>query len=73
MPLDQAVLDHQVVARRDGPDGNRVMDVLAVAARRDMVVALLEAVRLAGLQPVGIDLSAFGMLRALGRSLGAQG
>jgi hypothetical protein len=21
MPLDQAVLDHQVVARRDGPDG----------------------------------------------------
>ena len=65
MPLDQAVLDHQVVARRDGPDGNRVMDVLAVAARRDMVVALLEAVRSAGLQPVGIDLSAFGMLRAL--------
>ena len=45
MPLDQAVLDHQVVAKRDGPDGNRVMDVLAVAARRDMVVALLEAVR----------------------------
>jgi type IV pilus assembly protein PilM len=41
------------------------MDVLAVAARRDMVVALLEAVRSAGLQPVGIDLSAFGMLRAL--------
>lgn len=65
MPLDQAVLDHQVVAKRDGPDGNRVMDVLAVAARRDMVVALLEAVRSAGLQPVGIDLSAFGMLRAL--------
>ena len=65
MPLDQAVLDHQVVAKRDGPDGNRMMDVLAVAARRDMVVGLLEAVRGAGLQPVGIDLSAFGMIRAL--------
>jgi type IV pilus assembly protein PilM len=65
MPLEQAVLDHQVVAKRDGPDGNRVMDVLAVAARRDMVFGLLEAVRGAGLQPVGIDLSAFGMIRAL--------
>jgi type IV pilus assembly protein PilM len=65
MPLDQAVLDHQVVAKRDGPDGNRMMDVLAVAARRDMVVGLLEAVRGAGLQPIGIDLSAFGMIRAL--------
>jgi type IV pilus assembly protein PilM len=65
MPLEQAVLDHQVIAKRDGPDGNKVMDVLAVAARRDMVFGLLEAVRGAGLQPVGIDLSAFGMLRAL--------
>jgi type IV pilus assembly protein PilM len=65
MPLEQAVLDHQVVGRRDGPDGNKVMDVLAVAARRDMVAGLLEALRGAGLQPVGIDLSAFGMLRAL--------
>ncbi len=65
MPLDQAVLDHRVIGKRNGPDGNRLMDVLVVAARRDMVVALLEAVRAAGLQPVGIDLSAFGMIRAL--------
>jgi type IV pilus assembly protein PilM len=65
MPLEQAVLDHQVVGKRDSGDGNKVMDVLAVAARRDMVAGLLEAVRGAGLQPVGIDLSAFGMLRAL--------
>jgi type IV pilus assembly protein PilM len=65
MPLEQAVLDYQVVAKRDGPDGNKVMDVLAVAARRDMVIGLLDAVRGAGLQPVGIDLSAFGVIRAL--------
>ena len=37
MPLDQAVLDHRVIGRREGADGNRMMDVLAVAARRDMV------------------------------------
>jgi type IV pilus assembly protein PilM len=65
MPLDQAVLDHQVVARGTGPEGEKQMEVIAVAARRDMVVALLMALRKAGLNPVGIDLSAFGMIRAL--------
>jgi type IV pilus assembly protein PilM len=65
MPLDQAVLDHRVISRGTGPDGERQMEVLAVAARRDMVVSLLEALRKAGLRPVGIDLAAFGMIRAL--------
>ena len=71
MPLDQAVLDHQVVSRQQGPDGERQMDVVAVAARRDMVTSLLGALRTAGLRPVGIDLSAFGMIRALGNGNGA--
>jgi type IV pilus assembly protein PilM len=65
MPLDQAVLDHRVIARREGDEGQKQMDVLAVAARRDMVSTLLDALRKAGLQPAGIDLSAFGMIRAL--------
>jgi len=68
MPLEQAVLDHRVVSRGEGADGERQMDVLAVAARRDMIIALLEALRKAGLRPVGIDLSAFGMIRALDTS-----
>jgi type IV pilus assembly protein PilM len=65
MPLDQAILDHHVVARETGAEGTRQMDVVTVAARRDMVASLLEALRSAGLRPVGIDLSAFGMIRAL--------
>jgi type IV pilus assembly protein PilM len=65
MPLDQAVLDHRVVSRGKGPEGDRQMEVLAVAARRDMVASLLDAMRNAGLRPVGIDLAAFGMIRAL--------
>jgi type IV pilus assembly protein PilM len=65
MPLEQAVLDHRVVSKGTGPEGERQMEVLTVAARRDMVVSLLEALRKAGLRPVGIDLSAFGMIRAL--------
>jgi type IV pilus assembly protein PilM len=64
MPLDQAVFDHQVLSKH-GVDGERQMDVLAVAARRDMISGLISAMREAGLQPVGIDVSAFGMIRAL--------
>lgn len=64
MPLEQAVLDWQVVARGVG-EGNRQMDVVVVAARRDMVSALATALRSAGLRPVGIDVAAFGMIRAL--------
>jgi type IV pilus assembly protein PilM len=67
MPLDQAVLDWQVVNRATGPNGERLMDVVAVAARRDMLGRLVDAMRTAGLRPVGIDLSAFGMIRALAR------
>jgi type IV pilus assembly protein PilM len=67
MPLDQAVLDYRVVARFKNEDGSRGMEVVAVAARRDMVRTLLGAVRSAGLRPVGIDLSAFALIRALAR------
>jgi type IV pilus assembly protein PilM len=70
MPLDQAVLDHHVVARTTGPEGERQMEVVAVAARRDMVTSLLGAMRKAGLRPIGIDLSAFGMIRALSNGTG---
>jgi Tfp pilus assembly PilM family ATPase len=39
--------------------------VVLVAAQRDMIEHLLAAVRGAGLQPVGIDLSAFALIRSL--------
>ena len=65
MPLEHAVLDHQVIAREAGTEGDRHMDVIAVAARRDMVTSLAQALNKAGLRSVGIDLSAFGMIRAL--------
>src|SRR5262245_35221723 len=72
MPLDQAILDHEVVGRQAGPEGERHMDVLAVAARRDMVASLAASLRDAGLRPVGIDLAAFGMIRALSNGAGPQ-
>jgi type IV pilus assembly protein PilM len=66
MPLDQAVLEHQVVGGVPAEEGAAPqVDVVVVAARRDMVSSLIEPVRRAGLEPVGVDLSAFGMIRAL--------
>lgn len=64
MPLEDAVLDFHSVGVADTPNGPRQRIVL-VAARRDMVVDMLTAARAAGLKPIGIDLSAFGMVRAL--------
>jgi type IV pilus assembly protein PilM len=67
MPLDQAVLDWQIVGETTGENGERQVDVVAVAARRDMLGGLMNALNRAGLRPVGVDLSAFGMIRALAR------
>lgn len=66
MPLDQAVLEHQVVGGAPAQEGaTPTVDVVVVAARRDMIHSFLEPIRQAGLEPAGIDLSAFGMIRAL--------
>jgi type IV pilus assembly protein PilM len=65
MPLEQAVLDWQVVGSLAGENGEPQVDVVAVAARRDMLGGLMGALTRAGLRPIGVDLSAFGMIRAL--------
>jgi type IV pilus assembly protein PilM len=65
MPLDQAVLDWQVVGHESGDGGERLLDIVVVAARVEAVRGLLATLRQAGLRPVGVDLSAFGMIRAL--------
>lgn len=68
MPLESAVLDHQVIGVVNGEDGNRQLEVAVVAARKESVAPLLDAARRAGLEPVGIDLASFGMIRALAGS-----
>lgn len=75
MPLDQAILDHRVVGGAaadpgadEDQDAGPKIDVVVVAARRDMIEASLAPLRKAGLRPVGVDLSSFGMIRALAGS-----
>lgn len=64
MPLDDAILDYQLVERVavDGASRDRVV---VVAARESMINGLLEAVRAGGLKVEGIDLNAFALVRTL--------
>ena len=64
MPLNNAVLDFHPLGVIDTPAGPRQRVVL-VAAQRDMIERLLGAIERAGLIPVGIDLSAFALIRSL--------
>src|SRR5579862_7406685 len=64
MPIESVVLDYHPLGILD-VDGSPKMRVLLVAARRDMVERVLLAARQAGLRPEGVDLAAFGMIRAL--------
>jgi type IV pilus assembly protein PilM len=72
MPLGNAVLDFHPLGIVDTPQGARQRVVL-VAAQRDMVERLLNAVRGAGLTPVGVDLSAFALIRSLYRPAAEEG
>jgi len=65
MPLDEAVLDYQVIGESRTAEGSPRLRVVVVAAQEGMINALVEAVRGAGLKPVGIDLNAFAVVRAL--------
>jgi type IV pilus assembly protein PilM len=65
MPLNEVVLDFQRVSDTVDGEGNPRTNVVVVAARESMIERLVEAVRSAGLRPVGIDLSAFALVRAL--------
>jgi type IV pilus assembly protein PilM len=65
MPLDEVVLDYQVVGEAVTPEGSPRLRVIVVAARESMIARIVEAVRDAGLRPEGIDLNAFALVRAL--------
>jgi type IV pilus assembly protein PilM len=65
MPLDEAVLDHQIAGFSTAPDGTPRMQVVLVAARRKMIELLLDAVKAAGLKAEGVDLDAFALVRTL--------
>ena len=70
MPIGEAVLDWHALGTVDSSQGPRTR-VVVVAVRREMVERLVGVAKEAGLSVAGIDLSAFGMVRALGGATGA--
>lgn len=66
IPLEEAVLDYQVVGETTDENGKKVYRVLLVVAYRDLVQRYVVACRAAGVKLVGIDFEAFALLRSLG-------
>jgi type IV pilus assembly protein PilM len=65
IPIDEAVLDFQILGDATAADGSPAKRVLLVVAYRDLIAAYVEACRLAGLKLLGVDLEVFALLRAL--------
>ena len=65
IPIDEAVLDFQVLEEGTTAEGMPMHRVLLVVAYRDLVDAYARACRSAGLRLAGVDLEAFALLRSL--------
>lgn len=65
IPVDQAILDFHTLEHYETDQGQRFSRLLLVAAQREMVQAFVDVVRAARLEPVGLDLDGFAVLRSL--------
>ena len=65
IPLEEAVIDHHVLEQKTDDTGATVWRVLLVVAHRGLIDGYVAACRKAGIDLAGIDLEAFGLLRAL--------
>ncbi|MEK6276001.1 MAG: type IV pilus assembly protein PilM [Actinomycetota bacterium] len=66
IPLEEAVLDWQVLSQGVDEEGAQTHRILLVVAYRDLVDRYVAACKKAGIKLAGIDLEAFALLRALG-------
>ncbi len=65
IPVEDAILDFQILGDYMTPADEHMMEVLLVAAQRDMVEAAVSAVESAGLRLAQIDLVPFALVRGL--------
>jgi type IV pilus assembly protein PilM len=65
IPLDDAVLDYDVLDEFE-QEGARMVRLLVVAAQRGMVTNMVEAAGQARVEPVGVDLVPFALIRSVG-------
>src|ERR687896_432737 len=69
IPLEDAVLDHDVLDEFD-QEGTRMLRLLVVAAQRTMVTTMVDAATQAKVEPVGVDLVPFALIRSVGQGDG---
>jgi len=65
IPVDEAVLDFQVVGKKVNAEGVARQEVVLVAAQKTMISTLYGALKQAGLKVAGIDVSSMALVRAL--------
>jgi type IV pilus assembly protein PilM len=65
IPIDEAVLDYQVLGEGVDEQGQPTRRVLLVVAYRELIDRYVDACKKAGVTLSGIDLEAFALLRAL--------
>jgi type IV pilus assembly protein PilM len=65
IPIDEAVLDFQVLGDGVDDQGQPTKRILLVVAYRELIDRYMDACKKAGIQLVGIDLEAFALLRAI--------
>jgi len=65
IPIEEAILDFQILGEHENEQQEKMMDVLLVAARKDMIENTVAAVERAGLKPVVIDVSSLAFARAV--------
>ena len=65
IPINEAVLDYQVLGESRDDEGKLVRKVLFVVAYRDLVERYAVACKHGGLKLAGVDLEAFALLRAV--------
>jgi len=70
IPVEEAVLDFDILEEFEH-EGGKMLRVLLVAAQRPMVETVVEAAHQARLEPVGVDLIPFALLRSVGEVDGA--
>jgi type IV pilus assembly protein PilM len=65
IPIDEAVLDYQVLGEGTDEEGQPTKRILLVVAYRELIDRYISACKKAGISLVGIDHEAFALLRAL--------
>jgi type IV pilus assembly protein PilM len=65
MAVEESILDFQIIGDYMTPSDEHMMEVLLVAAHREMVGNTVAAIEGAGLKLTGVDVSSFAIVRAL--------